>query len=133
MCQKDLGNDDKIEIGWKEAEAVGTTILKSCRINFVSKNNIERHKRAIINRQKVSALNIMDQTQVDYRLMKHTWSSIKFQSLHILNIMNHSINILRELSFNIRNPSPNWQGYMHVDTTYVLLIILGSHLKYFFR
>lgn len=68
-------------------------------------------------RQKVSELNISEQTQVDikqYRFAKHTRRSIKFQPIPVLSDMDHNIDILWEVSFSFSQPVPNWQGMMHV-------------------
>ena len=61
LCQNELGSEDKVTIGKKGADGIniasvergdnilvtaGTVVHKSCRMNYVNKKDIERHKRA---------------------------------------------------------------------------------------
>jgi hypothetical protein len=68
LCRKEFGNEDIVSIGHKGAEginkasiersdsivvSVGTLVHKSCRLNYINKKDIEKHKKGIIDCHKL--------------------------------------------------------------------------------
>ena len=73
--------------------------------------------KRIITRRKLSELNVTEKTQVDiveYRFSKHAYRSIKFKQLPTPLTVDIQVDIFWELALSYRQPTPNWQGMMHL-------------------